>query len=493
MNMDTASHWPQALPSLKVCQAARKSRDPRFDGRFFIGVATTGIYCRTTCPARMPLEENVRYFVTAAQAQEQAFRPCMRCRPEAAQRLPEWTLSSDTVLRALRHIEAGYLNHQPTGALAGELGVGERQLNRLFQCELGASPKTIASLCRAKLAKKLLLETPLKFTEVAFHAGYGSISRFNSEIKKSFQRTPREIRGGKVVSVGNTISVNLPVREPYDAQWMFDYLDKRSLIGLERVTSSERGWLYERKLPGEEEHWLAVRHHEGQLTAQLPLGDEPLHSLLSRVRCVFDLNADGETVHQSLRGDATIGKWVEQRPGLRVPGAWDGFETAVRAILGQQVSVARGTDLAAKMIDLYGEGFFPSPEQLEDKDVAKIGMPGKRGEAIRRLAAGVAAGDIKVGECEAYDELQEALEDLPGIGPWTANYVRMRALKDPDAFPDNDWVVMKALDCNAKSAKAKAEAWRPWRAYALMYLWHASPEMRAAQQTTPRNKQMKIG
>lgn len=492
MNMDTGKDIaralnepqpgpPQALPSLKVCQRARQSRDPRFDGRFFIGVATTGIYCRTTCPARMPLEENVRYFVTQAQAQESGFRPCRRCRPEAAQRLPEWTLSSQTILRALRLIEAGYLNEHASAQLAAELGLGERQMNRLMQAELGASAKTIAQICRAKLAKKLLLDTRMKFVDVAYHAGYGSVSRFNSEIRKCFHSTPREIRNGKKLTAPQGIQVQLPLRLPYDMDWIFDYLDKRALAGLEVVTRQDDGWCYQRRVAADA--WVRVQSAGDKLIAHLPLIDEPLHSLLTRVRRVFDLNADGQTIHDSLKQDAVLGRWVKRRPGLRVPGAWDGFETAVRAILGQQVSVARGTELADKLIARCGDGLFPLPAALaDDQNIAAIGMPGKRGQAIRELAAQVVAGSLTVDECQAYDEVSQALQGLPGIGPWTANYVRMRALKDPDAFPDNDWVVMKALDCNARQARTVAEAWRPWRAYALMYLWFASPEMRARNQ-----------
>lgn len=491
MNKDTSPARPSALPSLKVCQRARQSRDPRFDGRFFIGVVTTGVYCRTICPARMPKEDNVRYFVTAAQAQEGGYRPCLRCRPEAAPRLPEWTLGSETVLRALRHVEAGYLNDHNSNQLAHAVGVGQRQLNRLFKSELGASAKTIAQLCRAKLAKKLLLRTPLKFTEVAFHAGYGSVSRFNSEMNKCFQRTPRQIRNAKLLATNTTITVQLPVRPPYDVDWVFEYLHKRALRGLEIVERVAGEWCYRRRVAGTQEAWVCVRSTAQGLEAELPLVDEPLHSLLTRIRRVFDLNADGKAIHDALKNDALLSRWVRARPGLRVPGAWDGFETTVRAILGQQVSVERGTDLAVKMIDLYGGGFFPKPEQLTDQDIAQIGMPAKRGQAIRELACRVAQGDFKVDDCQPYDAMVEALESLSGIGPWTANYVRMRALKDPDAFPDNDWVVMKTLDCTASKARLRAEPWRPWRSYALMYLWHASPELRAAQ-TKDRHQQQGI-
>ena len=470
---------PDALPDLAVCQRARQSRDPRFDGRFFIGVVTTGIYCRTTCPARMPKEENVRYYVTAAQAQEAGFRPCKRCRPEAAQRLPEWTIATETVQRALRYIEAGYLNQRAVTDLADELSVGERHLNRLFQQELGASVKGVAQLCRAKLARKLLADTTLPIAELAFHAGYGSVSRFNAEMKKIFQATPSALRNGKS-KANASLTVVLPIRGPYDFDWMFEYLDKRSLVGIEEVSKLNGQWCYQRRLPKSgTDTTVYVRVDGTSLVADLPLTGEPVHSLLTRVRRVFDLNADGETVHESMADDEQLGEFVRSRPGLRVPGAWDGFETAVRAILGQQVSVERGTVLAGKLITMFGNGDFPKPEQLYDQDISAIGMPGRRGEAVRLLARQVMDGALTLDDCQEYEEVQVGLESLPGIGPWTANYIRMRTLKDPDAFPHNDWVVMKALGVSAAKAQGLAEKWRPWRAYALMYVWCFSKQMRA--------------
>ena len=479
---------PQALPSLEICQQARLSRDPRFDGRFFIGVLSTGIFCRTTCPARMPKEENVRYYATAAAAQEAGYRPCRRCRPEAAQRLPEWTLSSETVQRALRNIEAGYLSNGTVADLAAELGIGERHLNRVFREQLGASVAAVAKLCRARLAHKLLRSSTMKLADVAFHAGYGSISRFNAEVRQVFQATPGQLRKrGKHQSCGH-ITFYLPVRLPYDFAWMFEYLKRRALAGLEQVEQDRHGWCYQRRVPGGVVRIYADAGSEAgvvdSLRAELPLVEEPLHSLLARVRNVFDLNTDGQCIHDSLAGDTLLGTWVNDRPGLRVPGAWDGYETAVRAVLGQQVSVERGTELAGFMVERYGGGFFPAPDVLADQEVAELGMPGQRGRAIAHLAKLVAAGELQLDECQAHDELQAQLEGIPGIGPWTANYIRMRVCRDPDAFPDNDWVVMKALNMTAAQARKRAAVWQPWRAYALMYLWMASPELRKSHSQT---------
>lgn len=468
------------LPAAEVCQRARKSRDPRFDGRFFVGVLSTGIYCRPTCPARMPREDNVRYYATAASAQDEGFRPCRRCRPESAQRLPEWTISSDTVQRALRHIEAGYLNHGTVGSLAQELGVSERHLGRLFAAELGASPKTIAQLCRARLARKLLQTTNLKHTEIAFHAGFGSISRFNAALNKIYERSPKEIRSTGSNQRNPNIAIRLPVRGPYDHDWMFEYLKLRSLTLLEEVSGGPGHWVFTRRLDCGAE--VKVAQSDGGLIAHLPLVEEPLHSLLTRVRRVFDLNADGDSVHEHLLDDPLFGRWVEATPGLRVPGAWDGFETAVRAVLGQQVSVQRGTELANKMIELYGDGGFPTPEVVARQEVAEIGMPGQRGRAIAELAERTAAGRLALDDCQDYDATERSLLDIKGIGPWTTNYIRMRVLKDPDAFPDNDWVVLKTLNCTAAQARKTATRWQPWRAYGLMYLWFASKTIRSRKE-----------
>lgn len=467
---------PTVLPTLTICQQARVSRDPRFDGRFFIGVLTTGIYCRTICPARLPKEDNVKYFSNAAAAQDAGFRPCLRCRPEAALALPEWTLASDTVLRGLRLIEAGYLNNHCVAELAAQLDVGERHLTRLFAQEFGTSPTSMARLCRARVAKSMLNNSAVPLAQVAYHAGYGSLSRFNHEMKKIFRMSPGQLRKQTAHTTSGHVVIKLPVAEPYNADWVFQYLKTRALHGVEEVTGSPGSWCYRRRLGRDlaSSDWLSVQQTKQGLSAHIPLVDEPLHSLLNRVRRVFDLNADGATLHDFLVADPLLGSWVKRAPGLRVPGAWDGFETSVRAVLGQQVSVARGTDLARKMIEQYGEGSFPCPEQLLNKDVAELGMPGRRGRAVVKLAELVVAGELIIDDCQDFDGLQAQLEALEGVGPWTANYIRMRALKDPDAFPDNDWVVLKQLECTASKARARSRAWQPWRAYALMYLWYAA-------------------
>lgn len=476
---------PAALPSLTVCQQARQSRDPRFDGRFFVAVLTTGIYCRPICPARLPAEDNVRYFASAAGAIDAGFRPCRRCRPESVRRVQEWTLGSDVVLRALRMIETGFLNERSVIELATSLGIGERQLNRLFAAQLGTTPGSIARLRRAETARQLITDSSLTLTEIAHHAGYGSVSRFNHEMRSVFDCTPRQFRAGRRGSPCSHIVMTLPVREPYDFAWVFDYLRVRALAGIEDV----QGLHYRRllRVEGGEALWVSVRVSKGHLEVRLPVCNEPLYLLIERIRRVFDLDADGATIHAHLSRDPTLRPMVAARPGLRVPGAWDGFETAVRAILGQQVSVKRGTDLANAAVAKYSHQHdatqtavgFPHPHELMDREIAELGMPGRRGRAIAHLAQLVNAGDLVIDGCQDFDELHGRLCALDGVGPWTANYIRLRVLKDPDAFLDNDWVVLKQLATTAAGARKAAAAWRPWRAYALMYLWCESQRLRS--------------
>jgi len=384
-------------------------------------------------------------------------------------------MASDTVMRGLRMIESGRLSDNNTAALASALDVGERHLNRLFQQELGTTPKSVARWTRARLAKGLLTSSAMTMSDVAFHAGYGSLSRFNQEIRDVFKQTPTALRKAKEAQAGECVRLTLSIRGPYDFDWVFAYLHKRALSGLEEVRGEAGCWQFRRRFTDGEgrHHWVEVHQQESALRVVLPLTDVPLHNLLTRIRRVFDLHADGETIHEFLLKDALLGAVVRAAPGLRVPGAWDGFETAVRAVLGQQVSVERGTVLANKMVTSYGAGCFPSPVQLSDKQIGELGMPGRRGQAIALLAQEVRDGIISFDDSSHFDEIQKQLQAIAGIGPWTANYIRMRVLKDPDAFPDNDWVVLKVLQCTAAKARARSEAWQPWRAYALMYLWYA--------------------
>ncbi|MFU8816541.1 MAG: AlkA N-terminal domain-containing protein [Pseudomonadales bacterium] len=477
------------LPAAEVCERARLSRDPRFDGCFFVGVVTTGIYCRPICPARAPASDNVRFYASAAAAQEAGFRPCLRCLPEAAARIPEWSIRSRTVLQGLRLIDAGVLDQHPAASLAERLGVSARHLNRLFHQELGATPKSLAMARRRALAKRLLDETSLPLSWVALQAGYRSLRRFNDDFQRCYRRTPgaqraagraREARAAAAPAL--IYSLRLPVRQPYNAGWMFEFLARRALAGVEAVSACS----YRRRIVdgAGREHWIAVTWDAGALRLDVPSDcTMALADILLRVRRLFDLDADSATIDAHLASDPLLAPVVAQHSGLRVPGAWDGFETAVRAVLGQQVSVDRATVLAQRLQQHYGSDILLSPQALAQVAPAEIGLPGRRGEAIRRLAAEVAGGSLELHEAAAWEPLQQALRAIPGFGPWTAGYVAMRVLKDPDAFPANDWVVLKTLApaaATATRARLRAEAWRPWRAYAVMYVWKLSQLKREA-------------
>lgn len=510
-----------AAPTLAARQQARLSRDQRFDGRFVIAVVTTGVYCRPSCPARIPKEENVRYFVCGAGAQEAGYRACLRCVPDQTLPVPDWAIGNRHVAKGLAMIEAGFLNDHSVVDLAKALQLSPRHLDRLFADTLGASPLAIARIKRGQTAKVLLQQSTLKLSDLAEHAGYGSVSQFNKELRLMFNSSPSAMRRAKFSSnksllkvqkdqavKGNkdkdnkdqeaaehvlTLRVVLPVRMPYDFDWVFNYLKGRALTGIEEVLDGPHGQIFRRRLSkaGAPESWLRVERSGDELIAYLPLGGEPIYQLLRRLGRVFDLHTDGATLHKHLSADRFLAPWAKAAPGLRVPGAWDGFETCVRAILGQQVSVARGTELANDMIARYGGGDFPSPEQLVDKQIAELGMPGNRGRAISTVAQQVIDQGVTFDEGLKAEAFVEALTQIKGIGPWTVNYIRLRVLKDPDAFPHNDWVVLKQLDTTPAKAKLQAEPWQPWRAYGLMYLWYAASvgRAKAASEKKARSKQ----
>ncbi len=381
--------------------------------------------------------------------------------------MPEWVISSNAVIRGLRLIDGGFLANHGTGQLAARLGVSARHLNRVFHKELGATPSALARSRRLHLALRLIVETDLGFGDVALQAGYGSVRRFNAEMSSTLGRSPRALRGVRDEAHGQALTLRLPVREPFDAPWIFGFLGRRALPGLEEVHGLE----YRRRV-GRGNHWISVSPGHGALILEVPAGTPAsLSSILQRVRRLFDLDADSSVIDAHLAGDPRLAPLVAALPGLRVPGAWDGFETAVRAILGQQVSVERARRLAMGLIQGCGEGAFPEPGTLARFVPTSLGIPGKRWLAIRELARAVAGGAVDLDEGAASQELTDRLLALPGVGPWTAGYIGMRVAKDPDAYPDGDWVVLKALGATPGAARRVAEPWRPWRAYAVMHLW----------------------
>jgi AraC family transcriptional regulator of adaptative response / DNA-3-methyladenine glycosylase II len=482
-----------------ACYRAISVRDARFDGRLFTGVTTTGIYCRPTCPARTPRSENVVFFPTAAAAHEAGFRPCLRCRPETSPDLGAWRGASNTVSRALALVELGALDEGSVDALASRVGVGERQLRRLFQLHLGASPIAVAQSRRVLLAKQLIHETNLPMTEIAMAAGFGSLRRFNDTFQALFKRPPTALRrpgaqdelcrpGARDVSAGpdGEISLLLRYRPPYDWTAMLKFLRARAVEGVESV----QGDVYRRT--------IGLDGHQGTVTVR-PAGGNALQAtvrfaklsalpqIIARLRRVFDLAADPDAIALQLVKDPALAPLVAARPGLRVPGAWDGFELAVRAVLGQQITVPGAIRLAGALVARFGEKLrepdgalthvFPDPAALAGADPASMGMPRNRGVALLAVAAAVVADPQIFAAGRSLEEAVAQLRALPGIGEWTAQYIAMRQLREPDAFPAADIGLMRAmadrdgLRPTARALLARAETWRPWRAYAAQHLW----------------------
>ena len=478
-----------------ACYRAISTRDARFDGQLFTGVKTTGIYCRPICPARTPKRQNVVFFPTAAAAQAAGFRPCLRCRPETSPDLGAWRGVANTVSRALALIESGALDAADVEALAERLGVGQRQLRRLFQQHLGASPIAVAQTRRVLLAKQLIHETRLPMAEVALAAGFGSIRRFNETFQTLYRRPPgalRRAQAPEVSGAGNeALSIRLPYRPPYDWDAIIGFLAHRAIPGVEVV----RPEVYARTIAlGEDQGLIQVRPLAGDrlgVEIQFPRLSA-LPAIIARVRRVFDLAADPLAIGAQLSRDAALAPLVAARPGLRTPGAWDGFELSIRAILGQQITVAAATALAGKLVAAHGrplperlagkvEGLthtFPPPEALADQDLGLVlGMPRARAKALSAMARAVIADPLIFGARRDLDEAVRRLKALPGIGEWTAQYIAMRELREPDAFPHGDIGLMRALadDQGVRPTPAellaRAEAWRPWRAYAALHLW----------------------
>ena len=464
----------------EICRAARLSHDARFDGKIFIAVKTTRIFCRPVCPARSPKEENIDYYPAAAAALQAGFRPCLRCRPESWG-TAAWNGTSTTVTRALRLIHEGGLEDSNVDTLAERLGIGSRHLRRLFLQHLGATPIAVAQAQRLLSAKKLIDETTLPFTTIALAARYGSIRRFNAAFRATYGRSPRELRRTpKRASSSGPCTLQLRFRPPYDYGALLHFLAKRAIAGVEYI----HGDVYRRTfvLDGES-GWLEVRPTRGHaLTLRVDFaGPARLLHVVARVRRMFDLDADPLAIDVSLRRDPLLAKTIKARPGLRVPGAWDGFELGVRAILGQQVSVAGASTLTARLAARFGHPLpfqidglactFPTAEELILADLA-IGIPTSRANAIREFARAVAAHALAFDGGHVAATCVDRLCAIRGLGPWTAQYIAMRALSDPDAFPAGDLILLRAAGLKtAAEMERHAERWRPWRAYAAMHLW----------------------
>jgi AraC family transcriptional regulator of adaptative response / DNA-3-methyladenine glycosylase II len=482
---------------------ARISRDPRFDGKFYIGVTSTGIYCRPICPSRYAKRTNVRFFVSPAAAEAAGFRPCLRCRPEAAPGTPAWLGTAAVVRRALRLINDGALDEDSVDALAARLGLGARHLLRLFVRHVGASPVAVAQTRRLHFAVCLLEETNLPITQVAMAAGFGSSRRFNDAFRDTYRRAPRELRRrAPRKGVGcstEEVVLRLAYRPPYDWTHMHDFLATRALAGVERVD----GRAYARTVSCEGGHALIrVRALAGEDALELRVAGAPSAALLqlsSVARRVFDLAADPARIGLELATDPLIGPLVRRRPGLRIAGAWDPFECAVRAVLGQQVSVAAGRTFTTRLVAQAGEPIrsgvdglthlFPTPARVAAADLTALGITRTRAATLYALARAVLERRVDFGA--AAEELTAALTALPGIGPWTAHYVALRALGEPDALPTGD-LVLRRMAAPGKGALSvreldeRARQWRPWRGYAVMHLWCAARDAEERQSDAPR-------
>jgi AraC family transcriptional regulator of adaptative response / DNA-3-methyladenine glycosylase II len=470
-----------------ILDRARRSRDPRFDGRFFIAVRSTRIYCRPICPSRFSNDSNIRYYATAEEATEAGYRPCLRCRPEAAPGSPAWTGTSAVVQRALRLIQDGVLDQASVGNLANRLGIGVRHLSRLFGQHVGASPATVAQTRRLHFAKRLLDETYLPITDIAHASGFRSIRRFNDAFQATYRKSPRELRKGKRVGSskeeGAEIVLRLSFRPPYDWGHIQAFLAANAIPGVEIVTAD----FYSRATPTPsgyavlqirsvaQAYALEVKI-KGAMPAELP-------SLLSSVRRMFDLTADPERITAALHSDKLLLPLRAGRPGLRIPGSWDAFECSVCAIVGQHRGAASKRRLK-RLVERFGQRIdapgadirflFPTAAVLAEAKLEEIGLDGLRCEALRQLARAVCNKRIRFDAPS--EEISRMLCSLPGVGRWTAGYVELRGLGDPDAFPFGDLLLRRLASTGEKPLTAlaleeRAECWRPFRGYAVFHLW----------------------
>ena len=471
--------------------SAYASRDPRFDGIFYIGVTSTGIYCRPVCTAKTPRPGNCRFFDSAEAAEKARFRPCLRCRPELAPGNAPVDDAHRIAGMIVQRIDEGMLDG---GAgleqIAAQFGWSSRQIRRILQQELGVSPIELVQTRRLLLAKQLLTETTLSITEVAFASGFASLRRFNDAFGRRYGMPPSRFRKAAEDTTAHspspaTFTLQLSYRPPFDWNGILDFLRTRTLNGVERV--DELSYLRTVML-GPHTGWVQLRHapERRAILVELPHSMTPvLPALLGRLRHMFDLSARPDVISAQLMRDPQLRAAVGQNPGLRVPGAFDGFELAMRAILGQQISVTAATALAGRLVEACGEPvetpheglthLSPSPGRIAAAtvdEIAGLGIVQTRARSIIALAGAVASGRLRLDAGAAPDETIEQLVAIPGVGPWTAHYIAMRALRWPDAFPKEDIVLRKNLGgVTPEDAEAMSQAWRPWRSYATLHLW----------------------
>ncbi len=471
-----------------TCYRALKARDARFDGRFFVAVSSTRIYCRPVCTVKPPKRENCRFYPSAAAAESGGYRPCLRCRPELAPGNASVDATSRLAQAAASLLEDRTLDEEGLDAVATRLGITDRHLRRAFGAEFGVSPVEFAQTQRLLLAKRLLTDTALPVTEVAYASGFGSLRRFNALFKQRYRLQPGQLRkrmksSGAIAADG--LNFELSFRPPYDWPAVSVFLSTRAIAGVEAVEAGRYRRTASIPLAGKTHlGWIEVSPSAKKPALRVAVSAslaKALPPVLSRVKALMDLACHPAEVAQAL------GALAKNHPGLRVPGAFDGFEVAVRAILGQQVTVGAARTVAGRFAAAFGEALdtpfaslnriFPAAERvaaLPYGHIARLGMPGARARSVIALARAVADGDIVLMPNADIDATLEKLRALPGVGEWTAQYIAMRALAWPDAFPHTDLGVMKALgETHARRVLAAGEAWRPWRAYAVMHLWQS--------------------
>jgi AraC family transcriptional regulator of adaptative response / DNA-3-methyladenine glycosylase II len=465
---------------------ASVSKDARFDGVFFIAVTSTGIYCRPSCPAMTPKREHMRFYKTPAAAQQAGFRACKRCRPDASPGSPEWNIRADMTARAMRLIADGIVDREGIDGLARSLGYEQRQVRRVLTAELGASPLALARAQRAQTARVLVETTKLPMGDIAFAAGFASIRQFNATMLEVFDTPPSRLRERAArnapVTPPGAVCLRLPFRPPIDLPRLFGFLAARAVPGVEEVTAST----YRRTISLPNGRGILSLRNVDQarwVECELELDDlRDVTAAVQRCRRLLDLDADPDAVSGFLVSDEVIGPLARACPGRRSPGHVDGDEVAMRAVLGQQVSVAAARRLGARLTAEYGKPLarpsgtlthcFPDAATVAAADPAALPMPAGRARALVTLAAALASGEVALHPGADRDEAAARLLALPGIGPWTVAYIRMRALSDPDAFPATDVGVLRALAAlGASAGVAAAERWRPWRSYAVHHLW----------------------
>ena len=475
---------------------ALSSRDRRFDGRLWFGVTSTGVYCRPVCPAQTPKRSNVRYFAAPAAAVSAGFRACKRCRPDSAPGSRHWDHRGDLASRALRLIAEGVVDESGVAGLARTLHVSERHVHRTLISEVGAGPLQLAVSRRAQTARLLIEQTDLTLAEIAFAAGFSSIRQFNDVMRREFGSPPSALRRTAVTRIAAAdpaLVLRLRLRPPYDAAALGEFLGARSIAGLEEHVVTGATWLHRRIVPlGTWAGLVEVRLVGEHVVLRADVDLRATAMLVRRVRRWLDLDADPRTVDDALATDPVLAPLVAARPGLRVPTTVDPWETVVRAIVGQQVSVAGARTILGRLVSTYGTpvaaGFarFPTPAEMaavDPGDIAALGMPGARARAMQAAALAVASGEIDLRSGDPA-EVARGLTALPGIGPWTADYVRLRALGDPDTFPDSDLALRHqaralGLPSRARDLADRASAWSPWRSYAAQHLWTRPEETSA--------------